>query len=191
MTVNRGVFPFPAFGAETMVQARKFILRHFRVEHEGITQFAFDGVPQSFNHLELVAMFRTTSTVSPSGPLYLRFNGDTGNNYGYQGVYAQNSTSTTGGGSLQENSVSYTIIGYGGTSATPAIVCVSTTWIPFYANTTFPKRFINTMAYQRTIYVISAYWDRTNAVQSLELSTSTAGGNSFTIGSEFILYGVL
>jgi hypothetical protein len=191
MTVNRGVFPFPALGAETMVQAGKFIIGRFRVEHEGVVQFAFDGVPQSFNHLELAVMFRTTSTAAPNGPLYLRFNGDTGTNYGYQTMYGQGSTSATGGGSFQENSISSVPIGYGGTTATPAIVCVSTTWIPFYANVAFPKRFVSTMAYQRTIQTISAYWDRNAPIQSLELSTSTAGGNSFWIGSEFILYGVL
>ncbi|MDW8259433.1 MAG: hypothetical protein RML32_08315 [Gammaproteobacteria bacterium] len=183
---NRGVFPFPTLGQESALAAQWFIIGRFRVEHEGVTRFSFDGIPQIYNHLRVTSVFRSTSTVPPFGPLYAQFNNDTAAVYGYQEVYAQNSSSAAAG--FQENGITANIWGYGGTTATPAIVCVSDAFIPFYRNTTFPKRYTVTYAYQRTIIVSSSYWDRTDAIQSIQLSTSTAGGNSFWIGSEFILY---
>lgn len=66
----------------------------------------FDNIPSTYNHLQLRGICRTTLAAQGNASLALRFNSDSGSNYGYHRVYASQAYSTAQGGSgLSETSI--------------------------------------------------------------------------------------
>jgi hypothetical protein len=139
----------------------------------------FSGIPQTYT--DLVAVIEGTATTS-LGTIQMRFNGDTGTNYsstymwgtGSAAVSDRDSNITTGGCN----------IGFLGTGRGNNIINIQS-----YSNTTTNKTAIvrSSVPGNRVAATVNL-WRSTAAVN--EVRFNILGGDTFTSGSTFNLYGV-
>jgi hypothetical protein len=143
--------------------------------------YTFSSIPSTYTDLVLITNETITTPVSAS--LFLRFNGDTGNNYSNTDLYGNG----TSAGSARDTS----IIGirFGAINNGSGNLSNSTVNIMNYANTTTYKtvlsRFSDAGAESSTAVGL---WRNTAAITSITLylaSTSTYGTNS-----TFTLFGI-
>lgn len=139
------------------------------------TTVTWSSIPSGYTDLVIVASCRA---VSPGSATLLRFNGDTGSNYGrirYLGTGSGNSTVAV----PNESRI--------------AIDAPNTDWSNFiasihnYSNTTVHKTVMNRGNSNGFISAQAATWRNTSAVTSITL---TIDSGSFVDGSIFSLYGI-
>ena len=149
----------------------------------------FSSIPQTYKHLQIRALARTTRNDASVDTVYLRFNGDTGNNY--------NVHTLLGSGSGSPSSAFYsapTVLW--GHSNTPTILASANMFsasiidILDYTNTSKLTTTRTLGGADRngdgTVELLSGLWRNTAAITSIRLF---AEGN-FVNGSHFALYGI-
>jgi len=150
----------------------------------------FSSIPSTFRNLMIHAVCRSNNA-SLATTLNMRFNGDTGNNYGCQHVAAQQTTvsaaETVGVSSIQMRDMT-------AASATASYPSLYTINIPWYAGTTFMKlcaaenEWSNGTASGGVVsFTLKGRWSSTAAINSITL---LPGAGSFIAGSSFALYGL-
>ena len=147
----------------------------------GASQFEFTGIPSGYQHLQLrVALIANTNVQYA----YLRFNGDTANNYAWHNLYGQGS-SVLAEASASVSGIS-TVYVDGTTYASVGVVDILD-----YASTTnnktvrrFTGREFNGSG---TVDVGSGLWMSTSAITAVRLIATT---NTFKQHSTAALYGI-
>jgi hypothetical protein len=135
----------------------------------------FSAISGAYTDLVLTTNCRLGNT----NAYHVRFNGDSGNNYTINVIQGSGSAVTTSRGTSENQSM----IGVGDTNVQSSIVHINN-----YSNTTTYKPFFvqvaNSGAYTR--FAVGT-WINTGAITSVTVSV---GGDVFSIGSSFTLYGI-
>ena len=154
----------------------------------------FSSIPQTYTHLQLICMTRITRTNNDPSSNQLSYNGDSGANYAYHGIFAgANSVAPDSGGG---GSLSTMYIGTNASNGTAA-----GTYAPMiidildYSKTNKYKvaRSITGFSQNtsssgnRSVAVRSGLWTNTNAITSMTFNPNV---NQFMTGSTFTLYGI-
>lgn len=147
----------------------------------------FSSIPATYKHLQIRVVGRYTAATSISN-LTLRFNGDTGANYGYQSMRGQGTTVTSAQpGSYQ----TYLLTGdMPGASASASGFGSSFIDVIDYANTTkikTTKTFGGNAAYL-DVFMFNGTWNSTAAITSILVSDANTSA-SFAAGTRISLYG--
>jgi hypothetical protein len=148
----------------------------------------FAGIPTGYQHLQIRSIARQET--GGLNQTYLRFNGDTGNNYSSHTLVGDGSTASTAG-TGGANQPFFTIGVKSGSAQTSGIFGASVTDILDYAKTNKNKTARSLAGVDANgsgyAWFASGAWYNTSAVTTITLNTET--GN-FAIGSTFALYGV-
>jgi len=152
------------------------------------TSVTFSSIPQTYKHLQVRLISRTTRNDASVDGLYLRMNGDTAGNYSTHFIQGNGSSASVVAGS---NSTVILAAYNGADAQTPANVFSASVWdILDYTNTNKYKTTRSLFGYDDnsagTITFASGNWRNTAAVTSL---TFLAEGN-FVANSHFALYGI-
>jgi len=155
----------------------------------------FSAIPGTYKHLQIRSLYRDTSTSTGQvAPLYIAFNGDTGNNYAYRTVGAASNTVTVSTSFVA--STSWMRISFAGICAynTAGLYGASIIDILSYSSSTINKTIryitggdINGSSAGNGTAMGSGLWINTNAVTSI---TVYAGNGGFASGSTIALYGI-
>lgn len=148
------------------------------------------GIPQTFNHLQLIGMGKCSDTTNNESTVGIQFNNDTGSNYHFQFINAQATTPAANDGIL---TYIYVFEFANSTSGNLANAAGSgTCFIPFYTNTTYNKTMHAITGATNTnagyCGLLTGYWANSANITSLTV-IDIAGGN-FLAGTKFCLYGM-
>jgi len=157
------------------------------------TEYEKTSIPSSYDHLCFVVSARTDASVWADA-VELQFNGDSGSNYGYIGLYTATTTVATA------SDASHTAIGgnyVNGASAGADYFGTVKIWIPNYANTTHYKQTVGSYRaatgsvtnYQYYIGETSGIWKSSAAINQLNFLVA-GGSDNFVQYSTFTLYGI-
>jgi hypothetical protein len=145
----------------------------------------FSSIPSDYRHLQLRMFLRDTRAASDS-TWFMQFNGDTGNNYSYQGM-SQNGSSIGSVTSLTTNSMQ----GITSASSTGASRFGAAVIDIFDANqtnkyklATYQSGFTN--GGNGSLYTLAGTWRNTAAITSIVIKPNTG----FAQYSHFALYGI-
>jgi hypothetical protein len=152
------------------------------------TSVTFSSIPQTYKHLQVRLISRTTRNDASVDGIYLRMNGDTAGNYSNHFLQGNGSSASAVAGA----NVTVIVGAYNGADAqTGANIFSASVWdILDYTNTNKYKTTRSLFGYDDnsagTITLGSGNWRNTAAVTSL---TFLAEGN-FVANSHFALYGI-
>jgi hypothetical protein len=136
--------------------------------------YTFSSIPNTYT--DLIAVFSGTATAANS--VYIRFNGDTANNYSFTYLYGSGSSASSGRTATTGNIYAIDIP----TSQTNLLVNVNN-----YSNTTtFKTSLQRGNAAATAVTATVGLYRSTSAISSLEIYTNS----TFTTGSTFTLYGI-
>ena len=142
------------------------------------SSYTFSSIPSTYTDLVIIMNFGNTTT---GNQIDIQFNGDTGNNYSYTGMYG--GTGTPGSGRSTSQPMAY--LGYTNNVANNSVCIVnifnysnSTTYKTALSNKTNPNSYIE---------LASILWRSTSAITSVTLTTDYG---SYSSGTTFTLYGI-
>jgi hypothetical protein len=172
-------------GAETLIDEQEL--------GASAATFAFSGIAADYRDLRIVVRGRGTTATTFCRPR-LQMNGDTGNNYDWQRVYARTTTVVAeGGGTVGGAGVAYIDIGLLPASTAPANQSGAAEVRIFnYRGTAFHKPVVTGAsgyaATERYVLFGGGSWRSTSAITSLTLILDAG---SYDTGSVASLYGIL
>lgn len=154
----------------------------------GTSSIEFASLPSGFQHLQIRAIGRTTTTNSLGSYFNVRFNSDSGSNYSYHHLLGDGSGVSASG--LTSQGAAYAVRLTTGTQTTSVFGC-SLIDILDYASTSKNKTMRVLGGWDSNgsgvVYVQSAAWLSTGAITSLTL---TPDAGNFSQYSQFALYGI-
>jgi len=144
----------------------------------------FSSISGAYTDLVLVT---NMAIATVNGSIYIRFNGDSGNNYSYTNLYGDGSTV----GSVRGTNANKTYISWY-VSPNTALEAVSITNIMNYSNATTYKSFLSrgnraSASNSPGTEAIVGMWRNTAAITSFVI---TADSGNISTGSTFTLYGI-
>jgi hypothetical protein len=146
----------------------------------GSTSITFSSIPQTYNHLQVRVMCKTTS----AGDLEFRFNGDSGNNY-TRHYFGSEGASSFSGGSISAN------IGYVGYNPSNVYFQLAILDILDYKSTNKYKTVRSFVGIDANgsgyVYQTGCMWLSTSAINQIVF---TNNGNTYNSNSSFALYGI-
>lgn len=145
----------------------------------------FTNIPTTYRHLQIRMFMRDTRSATDS-TWFMQFNGDTGNNYSYQGMGANGSTinnvTSTGTNSMQGITSGATAGANRFGSAVIDIFDVNQT--NKFKTSTYQSGYTNNGS--GNVYLIAGTWLSTAAISSITIKPNTG----FAQYSHFALYGI-
>lgn len=154
----------------------------------GASYIEFSSIANTYKHLQIRAIGRSSESGSNNSGTSIQFNSDTSTNYSWHVMYG-NGSSTGSVGFANTN-----IIGIGeGTGAGAGANTFGAFVIDIldYANTNKYKTVRTLNGWENngtgTLLFVSGAWRNTNAVSSIKITT---GGSGFVQYSKFALYGI-
>jgi len=154
------------------------------------SSITFSSIPSTYKHLQVRTMARDSVNAASSAS-GIRFNGDTGNNYGYHKLYGTGSVvGSTSATSL--NGIQHSLLIPAATNTANAFG-VAVIDILDYTNT---NKWITTKSFagyetnggtEYQLQLGSGYWANTAVVTSLTIYSTSV---SFVANSHFALYGI-
>lgn len=152
------------------------------------TSVTFSSIPQTYKHLQIRVISRTTRNDAAVDGIYMRLNGDTAGNYSYHFIQGNGSAASATAGTNTTTMVGAFL---GADAQTAASIFTASIWdILDYTNTNKYKTTRSLTGYDANgaggITFASGNWRNTNAVTSI---TMLAEGN-FVANSHFGLYGI-
>lgn len=156
----------------------------------GTSTITFSSIPQTYKHLQIRAIAKSTRTSSEQATYKFTFNGDTGANYTYHRLYGEGaSVVSSGGGGVNEGYLYWGIT----TNDTSNTFGASVWDILDYTNTnknTTVRYFggLDTNTTANGIGIGSSAWLNTSAVSSISIGIDNSF--NFTQYSSFALYGI-
>lgn len=163
----------------------------------------FSSIPQTFKHLQLRHIARTTNTAT-NGNMYIQLNGDTANNYSWHRFEAYGSGITSGGAA---NAAAFAVAGLmtGASSISNAFGCGILDFMD-YSNTNKLKTMKTLTGYENNangsagndqgyLNLASSLWFKagsgvtSDAINSITITIN--GGGNFATYSQFALYGIM
>lgn len=154
----------------------------------GVSSITFSSIPQTYTHLQLRGIVRSTSAGTGWGDnVDLRFNGDTGTNYNR--MLLQGDGALLAGSTSSSTLVRITVSPRASTTANVFTSFVVD--IIDYKNTNKFKQIVSLSGGDGngsgTVFFIQGYWKDLNAISSISLLPEA---NNFAQYSRFSLYGV-
>lgn len=154
----------------------------------GTSTITFSSIPQTYTHLQIRQLFRTSNTSGSNWYSRINFNGDTASNYSFHLVRGNGSTVTSSAGANQ----TYSVMANSGDSATLTLGWgVGVTDILDYTNTNKYKTIRSSSGYDQNgagmVDLNSGLWRSTSAITSMVF---TLQGGTFQQYSSFALYGI-
>ena len=164
----------------------------------GSSTMVFSSLPQTYKHLQLRGILKSTNNASTLNSMYIQFNGDAGSTYSWHQFYGYYTASTAGSGYSSSQTQIYP--GYipltdslGG--LTSNIFCGIVIDILDYTSSSKNKTlkafsgfdFNNAYSYSGIIVLGSGAWYSTSSVTSITFSTTSGNYAQF---SSLALYGV-
>lgn len=148
----------------------------------------FSSIGSGYTDLVLVMFIKSATTNNPT--IQMRFNGDTGSNYGANQLYTNSSTSGALGYN-QNTSSNHMPIFRNGISATVGDTNGLISNIFTYTGSTFKTVLTNSVNPNSSgmIEYNTSIWSSTAAITSINVFSATT--NDFAVGSTFALYGIL
>lgn len=164
-------------------------LATYTVPSGGLSTITFAGIPNTYTHLQIRQIARTTVATSIQSGNGIRFNNDTASNYGIHQLLGDGS-SASAGAITPDSYIFYSA--NTGTSAGSNIFGAAIIDILDYTSTTKFKT-VRTLAGadlngSGSIYFRSGLWRSTSAINTITIDCRDSG--SFTEYSQFALYGV-
>ena len=162
------------------------------------TSFTLSSIPQTYRHLQLRIRAKTARTGAPYSGIYVRLNGDSGNNYSYSGIDWDSRTSAPYGSSSSATSslLNGQSIGTGTYVTSTSVYSYHIIDIFEYSNTNY---YTTACMYGGYVDNGSSYsiksngsfntsaWHNTAAVTSISITTDDP---SFDSGTHIALYGI-
>lgn len=158
----------------------------------GETSLSFTSIPSTYKHLQVRVIYRDTASASGSASATVNFNNDSGANYDFHQVRANNST-VNAFSYVSYNSMSmqdFGILAGSGTNLFGAGIMdiVDYTSTSKYKTVKmFGGQNANSSSTSYEMAISSGLWTSTSAITSM---TFGSGYTSFAAGSTFSLYGV-
>jgi hypothetical protein len=151
----------------------------------GLASIIFAGIPNTYKHLQIRAIAKSTGGASQGD---LTFNSDTGNNYAWHQLYGTGSVAGADNSTSRANIVGAVALV---NSSITNVFSASIIDILDYANTTKNKTVRHLVGQDENgsgvISLNSGLWQNTSAINTI---TITARSNSIAQYSQFALYGV-
>lgn len=151
----------------------------------GVASVTFAGIPNTYKHLQIRTIAKSTSTASQGD---LTFNGDTGSNYAWHQLFGNGSSAGADNSTSRANIVGVASLV---TSSNANVFSASIVDILDYANTTKNKTVRHLVGQEDNstgvISLNSGLWQNTAAINTI---TITARSNAIAQFSQFTLYGV-
>ena len=154
----------------------------------GAASITFSGIPQTYSHLQIRAMYRS-SVVGSEDSVIMRFNGDTASNYSHHFLFGNGSTANAAATSSTSYIYPWAVPGSTFLSNSFGIQVID---ILDYASVTKNKTTRTLAGYDDNstggrIALTSGAWYNTSAVTSVSI---TAGSANIAQHSSFALYGI-
>lgn len=146
----------------------------------GVSSISLTSIPQTYVHLEFQISARGSFSSSYPGSSSMRFNNDSGTNYGGTHGYVSSGTPGAEGYSLNALSNLYYSNVLALNSWTTNIQGVTSWIVPNYTSTSFAKQVFmtGTVADANSIYTLrfgSGAWDNTAAITRIDLLEPSSG----------------
>jgi hypothetical protein len=156
------------------------------------SSFTFSSIPSNFTHLQLRLLVRGVRAFQTE-QLYVRLNGDSGNNYAYQYMFGDGSGSSCGAGQAANGNL-YLVNQFPAGSENANIFSSAVVDILDVKNTSKNKSMRGQTGYDNnnsgvvnaTVWASGGLWVNTAAVTSVTVLSNGA----FATGSSFALYGI-
>ena len=167
------------------------------VGNSSAATITFSSIPSTFKHLQLRMTLKNNDTTGSAGPIWIRFNGDTGSNYAWHYLVGDGGSVSAAGQSSTTSFVSQSGLrpdSYVG-SGFENMVGVAILDIHDYASTTKYKTArmfagLDTNAIgAASIGIDSGLWMSTSAIDSISIITASSN-NKWTSLAQFSLYGI-
>jgi hypothetical protein len=143
------------------------------------------GLGSTYKHIQIRATMRTTEANNDGGNPFIRFNGDSGNNYAWHLLVSSGSTVVSSG---DINAPSMLFGKPAGSSAASGNFGASVIDILDAFSTSKNKTHRSLSGHSNLqVGAFSGHWRSTNAITSVDIF---ANGPSFVAGSRFSLYGI-
>jgi hypothetical protein len=157
----------------------------------GLASIVFAGIPNTYKHLQIRYLSRSTRSGSSTDSMSIRFNGDTGSNYARHYLYGDGSSASAGASTSQTSS---NIGTQSAASASANIFGVGIVDIFDYTSTTINKtiRCLSGVDFNgagETQLSSGLYFATPVAVNSITFLAQSGSAN-FTEYSQFSLFGV-
>ena len=160
----------------------------------GSAVITFSSIPQTYKHLQLRCIYKSTDTTTSWVTGNITLNNDSGNNYTDHRLFG-NGSSVIADGNNTSSGARPQIYGYTSSATYSNRFGVSIVDIHDYASTTKNKTIrifngldFNGSGYQGVI-LRSSLWVDTSAINRLDITVQGGYGN-FASGSQFALYGI-
>lgn len=153
----------------------------------GTPTISFADIPQTFKHLQIRGIARSTRAAFASDPLLIQVNSDTASNYSWHYLVGDGSSAASNAGATQSSMMNYLIANNTVSNVFGAFVID----VLDYANTNKYKTFRSLMGVDNNgsgwVALNSGNWRSTSAITSIEL---TAQNGDLMQYSSFALYGI-
>jgi hypothetical protein len=146
----------------------------------------FSNIPSGYRNLQLRMFLRDTRSASDS-TWFMQFNGDTGNNYSYQGM-SSNGTSISNVSSINTNSMQgiTSASSTGGSRFGAAVIDIfDSNQTNKFKTATYQSGYTNNGS--GNLYTLAGSWRSTAAINSIVIKPNTG----FAQYSHFALYGMV
>lgn len=154
----------------------------------GTSTIAFSNIPQTFTHLQLRVSGRGNTSFGEGLSTYIRFNGDSGNNYAWHRLRGNGSSTFSDAGSTTSVAAFGATVGDTGVSNVFGALILD---ILDYRNTSKNKTLRGIGGVDRNgsgnAVVVSASWMSTSAITSLTAETDSG---LWLQGTRIDLYGI-
>lgn len=158
----------------------------------GQASIDFAAIPGTFTHLQLIGNGRGTAASTVTA-VQMRFNGDSGSNYDYEQLYANDGNPAAGYEVLGDTSMQ--LMQLPASSSTAGYASSAHATIADYANAVFHKSMLTHMPIQRTAgtgnmfdATLVGFWHSTSPITDIHLF---CGAGNFAEGTKVSLYGIV
>ncbi len=159
----------------------------------GSSTITFSSIPQTYKHLQIRGICKSSETANTEQAVYVNFNNDTGANYSRHGMYGTGSALTAYG---MGPSATFGILGASSTSNAAQVGMFGVSIMDILDYTAGNKlktcRGVWGTEFNSSVGVLlrgSFYWNDFSAITSIRLTIVGAGPN-FVEHSSFALYGI-
>ena len=163
------------------------------VTSSSTSSITFSSIPSGYTHLQIRASVQSGRTSNAYDGFYMQFNADTGSNYAYHQILADNRPYSQTNSATSQTSINIQPIAalYGSSNFTGNVIIN----IPDYSNSNKNKTVRTLLGYDTDqdgiisggVGFDSGLWQSTSSITSITFSGPT---NGFTSKTQFALYGV-
>jgi hypothetical protein len=182
------LIPFGVFSAGASTGST-FELISSTILGSASTQVNFSSIPSGYKHLQLRITARLTTSSSGVNDIFMRFNGDSANNYARHQLYGYGGTMY----SYNAPNISYSHAGWAVIESTQPYIFATSIVDILDAFATTKNKTVRTLTGipstgNQLVALSSSFWNSTSAISSIALTETN--GDTFSIGSRFSLYGI-